>query len=301
LDLALKEVDKATWLWSDLATRRKIQATGINVVPANFYSNVPTIAEIEGSFEYRGRKNPPYPLDVDDEAMRAELRELIKYAGEFQPAQLSEEMRRAGHEWDGTLFSYSDAMAYYCYLRKLKPRTLIEFGSGFSTMVALQAIRKNGGTRVICVEPYPRDFLRESSDIELLGKPAQEISADFLNDTLRDGDVIFIDSTHTVKSGSDCLHLYLRLLPKLRRNVQVHVHDIYLPFALPMNWLLHKQCFWTEQYLLLALLLDNPRARIRYGAAYHDWRNKDLMEEFMGGKGETLGSSFWFEYRGIGA
>ena len=297
LDWALQEVSLQTWLWSDLDTRRKMQARGINVVPANFYCDLPTIAEIEASFEYQDKQHPPYALQVDDAALRQELQELSVYAAEFEPAKLSEELLQSGIQWGGTMFPYIDAMAYYCYLRKLKPKTVVEFGSGFSSQVALQAIKKNGGGRLVCVEPFPRDFLRKHPDIELIEKPAQAIDAGFMHGVLGDGDVMFIDSTHTVKSGSDCLHLYLRLLPAIQRRIHVHVHDIYLPFALPKNWLLQRQIFWTEQYLLLALLQDNPRASIRYGAAYHRWRNPELLESFMAGKGEIIGGSFWFEYR----
>ncbi|HSN17067.1 MAG TPA: class I SAM-dependent methyltransferase [Gammaproteobacteria bacterium] len=297
LDWALQQVKPRAWLWSDLDTRRRVQAMGINVVPAHFYCDVPTIAEIEGSFEYQDQDEPPYTLNVDDAELRRELEALSAYAAEFEPAKLSEELRQRGDPWDGKMFGYADAMAYYCYLRKLKPRTLVEVGSGFSTQVALQALRNNGGGQVICIEPFPRQTLREQQGIELVQKPAQAIDAAFLNGVLADGDVVFIDSTHTVKSGSDCLHLYLRLLPALQRRVHVHVHDIYLPFGLPKDWLLHKQTFWTEQYLLLAMLQDNPRATIRYGSYYHRWRNRELFERFMGGKGEAFGSSFWFEYR----
>jgi hypothetical protein len=45
-------------------------------------------------------------------------------------------------------------------------------------------------------------------------------------------------------------------------------------------------------------LQDNPKARICYGASYHAWRNPELLQELMGGTPESLGSSFWFEYRG---
>jgi len=299
LAVALRDVPLDTWLWSDVETRRRMQKRGINVVPANFYSDVPTIAELENSFEYQGRDRPPYPLPVDEAALRRELESLLPFAKEFSPPSSSEGMPDGErYTWDRKLFTYCDAMAYYCYVRKLKPRTVLEFGSGYSTLVAIEAAKANGGAKIVCVEPFPREFLKHKQEIELKVQTAQSISAEYLNDTLQDGDLLFIDSTHTVKAGSDCLHLYLRLLPKLRRDVTVHVHDIYLPFAMPKDWMLRRQTYWTEQYLLMAMLQDNPKVRILCPLTHNEWRHRDLLEQLMGGKYQVGGRSFWFEYRG---
>ncbi|HEY1774500.1 MAG TPA: class I SAM-dependent methyltransferase [Gammaproteobacteria bacterium] len=296
LDQALDDVPLRTWLWSDLATRRRIQARGMNPVPVSFYSNTPSIADIEGSFEYADVETPPYPLDLDEAELRAELGSLMPFAAEFSPPKA--DPGRGAYFWDNGLFTGADAMAYYCYLRRLKPRTVIEIGSGFSSLVARAALAANGSGRLICVEPFPRDFLKGQADIELIAKPVQALDADFFNGRLTDGDVLFIDSTHTVKSGSDCLHIYLRLLPRLKHRLHVHVHDVVLPFALPKEWLLHKQIHWTEQYLLLAFLLDNPKARILFGSHYNHRYNREAMDGLMGDKAESDGASFWFEYRG---
>ena len=296
LDLALKRIPLKTWLWSDLEVRRRIQARGINPVPTSFYSNTPSIVDIESSFEYAQPNEPSYALPLDEATLRSELQSLLPFAAEFTPPATDPGQGR--YFWQNGLFSGADAMAYYCYLRKLKPKTVLEIGSGFSTLVARAALAASGGGKLICVEPYPRDFLKDQPDIELIAKPAQVLGAEFFNARLADGDVLFIDSTHTVKTGSDCLHIYLRLLPQLRRRLHVHVHDIHLPFGMPQEYLLHKQIHWTEQYLLLALLLDNPKARILYGSVYNHWRNRELLEELMTGKSPAHGASFWFEYNG---
>jgi hypothetical protein len=296
LAMALKRIPLKTWLWSDLETRKFIQSHGINVVPTTFYSNAPSIEEIDSSFEYRHEGQPAYDLPLDEALLCAELESLRPFAQEFAPPDADPGDGR--YFWSNGLFGAADAMAYYCYLRKLKPRTVLEIGSGFSTLVARAALAANGSGQLVCVEPYPRDFLKDQPDIELIAKPVQVLDADFFNARLADGDVLFIDSTHTVKTGSDCLHIYLRLLPQLKRRLHVHVHDIHLPFGMPQSVMLHKQVHWTEQYLLLALLLDNPKTRILFSSVYNHWRNLTLMEEFMGGKAEANGASFWFEYRG---
>jgi hypothetical protein len=274
-------------VWADPATREQFQRDGVNVLPINFYSNSPSIEEIRDSFEYR--EHAPY-LDerlFDGARMTALLTELQPFADEFAPD---------AEFWNNSQFSFSDAMAYYCFIRNYRPQTIVEVGSGFSTLVALEAVKRNGSGRIICVEPYPRDFLL-NANVDLVQQPAQSITLVQLDDWLSsDGDFLFIDSTHTVKTGSDCLHLYLRLLPKLRYRVLVHAHDIFLPFGMPQEWLLHKQIFWTEQYLLLALLTDNPRERVLFGSAYLQAFHTDVLTRWMGGKAAAGGGSFWFEY-----
>jgi hypothetical protein len=286
-------------IWSEPSVRRRIQEYGANVTPINFYSNTPSFKEIDSSFEYIGPQ-PPYLSDslFDSALLIQTLNELMEYSFEFNPVVEGDEKVCDSYFWRNGQFGYSDATSYYCFVRKLKPRTIVEIGSGFSTLIAIEAVKKNETGQVICVEPFPRPFLERSSDIRLVRKTAQEIDSDYLNETLQDGDILFIDSTHTVKTGSDCLHIYLRLLPNIKRNIYVHVHDVFLPFGMPKEWLMANQIFWTEQYLLLALLLDNPKARVLFGSAYHSFFNKELLERLMNNRYPSGGGSFWFEYEG---
>lgn len=191
-------------------------------------------------------------------------------------------------------------MAYYAYIKRIRPKTVLEIGSGFSSLIALDALRKNGSGKLICIEPFPRPFITKlgsEGGLELQRLRAQDVTAAMLNSLLEDGDILFIDSTHTVKTGSDCLHIYLRLLPQINKKILVHAHDIFLPFGMPQKWLIEHQIYWTEQYLLLALLIDNPRAKLLFGSAFHKHFNADLLSQFMRGRAGG-GGSFWFEYDG---
>ncbi|MGZ7079304.1 MAG: class I SAM-dependent methyltransferase [Thermoanaerobaculia bacterium] len=232
-----------------------------------------------------------------DEVLRDTLEKLIPFAGEFSPPADGDEERGERFFWHNSQFTFSDALAYYCFIRWARPATIVEIGGGFSTLVAEEAVARNGAGAIHVIDPFPRSFLRRSG-VQLHIRNAQDISADFLNDLLRDGDILFIDSTHTVKTGSDCLHIYLRLLPAIRRRVLVHVHDVFLPFGVPQEWLLDKQIFWTEQYLLMAFLLDNPKASVLFGSAWHAHANRPQLERLMDGKSDAAGGSLWFEYRG---
>jgi Methyltransferase domain len=287
-------------LWANRETRREAQKHGVNVIPSNFYSSIPSIEEIENSYEYTEQR-PPY-LDTGvfkADVMQNWLEELTICAQDFNPPmEGNEETCENGFFWKNSQFSYSDAMAYYAFLRRLKPRKVIEIGGGFSSLIAADALGENGSGSLTCIEPYPRPFLLDRHDIDLKRIRAQDINADHLNDMFVNGDVLFIDSTHTVKTGSDCLHIYLRLLPNIRRNIFIHIHDIFLPFGLPQEWLLDSQIHWTEQYLLLAWLHDNPRTSILFGSAYHNHFNSDLLAKFMHGRFPHGGASLWLEYHG---
>lgn len=269
--------------------------------PEDFYRSIPSRAEIESSFEYRGTE-PPFADDrlFDHPRMAALLDELVEFAGEFAPPAEGDPQRCRRFFWNNGQFGFSDAMAYYGMVRRFRPGTILEVGSGFSTLIAAEALARNGGGRLVCVEPYPRPFLETLPGIELVRERAQDLDLDFFRRRLADGDMLVIDSTHTVKTGSDCVHLYLRVLPRLGRDLLVHAHDVFLPHPMPKEWLLEQRLFWTEQYLLLALFTDSPRVEILYGSAYHNNNpaSRPALERLMGGKAPTGGGSLWFRYRG---
>jgi hypothetical protein len=293
--LRFVSVHKSEILW-DPEVREVFERNGIATTPAGFYYPVPTAEEIERSFEYRDPEPFDDPRVFDNERLRGWLERLVPYAAEFDPPAETNLEQPASYAWsvENDIFGFSDAIAYYCMLRLLRPRRVVEVGSGFSTLVALEALERNGGGELICVEPYPKDFLQERP-VRLVTAPVQSLPVWWFDSTLRDGDVLFIDSTHTVKTGSDCVYLYLQVLPQLQRTLTVHVHDIFLPAAAPKEWLLNHRLFWGEQYLLYALLLDNRRARVVYGSAVNADRNRELMEQMTAGKTLIGGGSLWFE------
>ena len=289
-------------VWGDRSDRERMQDHGLNLIPANFYSSIPSISETLNSYEYTDA-TPPY-LDnriFDQEKLLEELSSLIPFSADFDPPELGDEENCREFFWGNSQFSYSDAMSYYAYVRRIKPKTIVEIGSGFSSLIAIEALRENGTGELKCIEPFPRPFitsLGNESALDLYVVKAQDISAETLNSMLNDGDILFIDSTHTVKTGSDCLHIYLRLLPNITKKIYIHVHDIFLPFGLPQKWLLDSQIHWTEQYLLMAWMIDNPRVSVLFGSAYHERFNRDLLDSLMRRRFISGGGSFWVKYDG---
>ncbi|NJN30195.1 MAG: class I SAM-dependent methyltransferase [Synechococcales cyanobacterium RM1_1_8] len=163
-------------------------------------------------------------------------------------------------------------MAYYCIIRMLKPEQIIEVGSGFSTLVAEEAILKNGFGKIVLIEPFPMQFLKSLSTVDrIVEKFVQDIPITKLVDLIEQGNIWFIDSTHTVKHGSDCLYMYLKAMPEIKKEMMIHSHDIFLPFSFSEIQLIDKNITWTEQHLLYAYLLDNPHAQVVFSSTYSHW------------------------------
>ncbi len=280
-------------LYSPSTIRRLLQENfGVTITRADFYAEIPTVADLERAFAAPSllKLDGIFP---DNAVMLEELDRLMTVSQEFDPPVRSSKLGEFA--WEGGQFSYSDAMAYYTMIRTRKPRTILEIGSGWSTSIAKLACAKNGMGRIVCIEPYPSPFLEAIEGIEVIRRRAQDVETEFVNDLLRDGDILFIDSTHTVRHDSDCLHIYLRILPAVAANITVHVHDIYLPETLSLIQMRDHQLFWNEQYLLYTYLRTNPRTRTIYGSRYHWLRNQERLVQFMNKRYGSGGGSLWFQ------
>ena len=223
------------------------------------------------------------------------LREHIpKFRDEYEQLPISSPGKERGFYVNNTLFGGVDALVAYCMVRHFKPRTIIEVGSGFSSLVLGQAAERNKRAGLICIEPFPREFLREgfSGLRSLIEKKVQDIGLEFFSQ-LESDDILFIDSSHTVKIGSDVNYLFLEVLPRLRPGVIVHVHDIFLPFEYRRDWVLDELRFWSEQYLLQAFLQFNSEFEVLMANSYlnHYYQN-DLRVAFPA-LGSWESGSFW--------
>lgn len=296
-DLLIKLAKKV--LWADLETRELIQQHKLNITPANFYSNIPSVAEVRESFEYRDaeQQTGSYFSETIFSRERTEnfLTDLYQYAKEFDPPLDKPTNNDRSFYWNNSSFSYMDAMSYYCIIRHFKPKRILEIGAGNSTLVANQALEANGLGDLVLIEPYPPEYLK---NLELVSKTYKKIIQDFelknLVSIVEEADILFIDSTHTVKVGSDCLFIYLKLMPEITKKMLVHAHDIALPYAQPKSKI-KNHIYWTEQYLLYAYLLDNPKARALAGSYFSQRKFPEISKELMGGKYADGGGSFWFE------
>lgn len=163
-------------------------------------------------------------------------------------------------------FESGDAEYWYQLIRFIKPKNIIEVGSGNSTLMAMKAIRKNNQQNPyckcnhICIEPYENPWL-EKTGASIIRKKVEDIDPIIFSE-LEDNDIVFIDSSHIIRPQGDVLYEYLELLPTLNKGVIVHVHDIFSPRNYLKQWLEGDVRFWNEQYLLEAFLSYNCNWKI---------------------------------------
>jgi hypothetical protein len=201
--------------------------------------------------------------------------------------------------WKNTQFSHFDAVLYYSMIRHLEPKRVVEIGGGFSTLLASAAVRRNGSTRIRCVEPYPRPFLERGLQRVDLIRQAVDAVPLALFDELEEGDILFYDGTHISKTGSDVNHVLLRIFPLLRKGVWIHVHDIYLPFEYPRAWSDEHLLYWNEQYVLAALISNSRKFEVVAGSYFLQRTAQAELQKMMPDIPGVYpgGASFWMRVR----
>lgn len=249
---------------------------GYHIRPIHYYEPLPDFRSITSEQLNRRREFPS--IDFRWEQQLRLLNELADYSAELQ--QIDD--------------SYFDAV-YYSLIRHLRPKRIVEIGSGYSTRVADQALRHNGEGRLTCIEPHPDERLNGLRlKVDLIQKRVEEIDVEFFS-CLDANDVLFIDSSHTVKFGSDVCYEFLEVLPALRPGVWVHVHDIFFPHDYPAEWLLKRRLALNEQYLLEAFLSFNRDFEVALANHWLTLDHQSAVKELW--PTESSSSSFWFYKR----
>jgi Methyltransferase domain len=191
-------------------------------------------------------------------------------------------------------FGPIDAEVLYSIVRFYHPSTIVEVGSGFSTRVVSHATSDGGlHTRLHSIDPLPRVEVQGYAD-EHLQCGVEELDPSEVARSLKQNDILFIDSSHTVTNGGDVPFLFLEVVPRLAAGVLIHVHDIFLPFDYPQEWIVENGWKWNEQYLVQALLYGSNTLEILWPAHYMWRRHRSELREMISSDAGTFGpSSLW--------
>ncbi len=206
----------------------------------------------------------------------------------------------AGFYTQNSQFSWLDARTLFVFLRHLKPGRVIEVGSGYSSLLMADVNQRYllGAMKLTCIEPYPRAFLKKGLPgiHSVLEKKVQEVPLDFFAQ-LEPGDILFIDSSHVAKTGSDVNYLYLQVLPELKPGVHIHIHDVFLPLEYPRDWVMGENRSWNEQYLVHALLMYSHGFRVSFGSSYAKYAFPDQVAKALAFPDARAfgGGSLWLE------
>jgi predicted O-methyltransferase YrrM len=197
-------------------------------------------------------------------------------------------------------FSYGDAIVLYSMLRHCRPKRIIEIGSGFSSAVMLDTndLFLSKGMALTFVEPFPERLFSLLSDED---RRRHQIIVDFVQDVplerfaaLEANDILFIDSSHVAKVGSDVVHLVTHILPRLNSGVIVHFHDVFWPFEYPEEWI-RDGIAWNESYILKAFLQFNAKFEILLFNSYLANHHRDAVGQKLPLFLKGMGGSLWIE------
>jgi predicted O-methyltransferase YrrM len=201
-------------------------------------------------------------------------------------------------------FGAADGLFLHLMVRLARPRRAIEVGSGFSTLVMMDTNEQffDGGIRLTFIEPNPERLLSrlrpgDEQRADIIEQPVQDADPSLFRQ-LGAGDILFIDSSHVAKVGSDVNYLLFSVLPQLAPGVLVHFHDVPYPFEYPEDWIRYGFA-WNEAYMLRAFLQYNSEFRVRLWNSYVARRHRDFLNTRMplcaGGLDFGVGGSLWLE------
>ena len=273
---------------------------GFHVTPARFNQPIPDTQSLPETLW--SRPSELVGIQMNEAAQLNLLESFSKFREEYRQFLTGKTQEQNEFYLGNGLFDGVDALVAYCMIRHFQPRLIIEVGSGFSSLVLGRATEKNNNSGLICIEPFPREFLRDGFPglQSLIEKKVQDIDLEFFSQ-LGSGDILFIDSSHTVKIGSDVNYLFLEVLPRLNPGVIVHVHDIFLPFEYRRDWVLDEFRFWTEQYLLQAFLTFNSEFEVLLTNYYLSRFHQENLRAAFPDLPRWIGGSFWMRRKPFAA
>lgn len=266
--------------------------------PGHYYSPIPSRKEVEEYCAGLPHVDGVRDVDLHRDEQRLLLEQFAKFYSEMPHLTGGNDTLR--YSFDQGWFCHSDAIMLYSFIRHFQPRRIVEIGSGHSSAMILDTLEKFGGaeTEVTFIDPHPerlesilREGDRDKVKVKIIPKRVQDVDVDLFQQLTRD-DLLFIDSSHVLKVGSDLQHILFKIVPFLPVGVHMHFHDIFYPFEYPVEWLKFGR-YWNELYMIRAFLAGN---RVWQVTMFNEFVNKEfgaLLEEKMPACREDFGSSLY--------
>jgi len=258
---------------------------GIHVLPVHYYTPIPDTRLV-------CRQNILWSKELSLDSIKLNIEENISFLETvclpFQQEYFlfSKEKTNNSSQYylSNGSFGFVSGQVHYSIIRHFKPKKIIEVGSGYSTLVSLEALKKNNkegsSFEFFAIEPYPPKYLTDAVGVNIIKKKVEEMDVQFFQ-TLNENDLLFIDSSHTVKIGGDVNFLILEVLPRLKKGVIVHIHDIQFPYEYFKSYILEQHLFWQEQYLVQAFLMYNNSFKIIWCASYMHHKYPGLLRKYF--------------------
>lgn len=251
--------------------------------PGHFYSPIPNKNEIKAQESLIFNKDKTL-MQID-----LQLNKQISLLRQFESRNidLKNEIHNKFKYYneDNIYYRFHDAVSFFMIALEAKPKRIVEIGSGYSSCFMLDMNENyfNNSINLQFVEPFPEErlnlLLAEGTEFncQIYQNKIQEIPLEFFSE-LEENDILFVDSSHVSKVGSDLNHIIFEILPRLKSGVIIHFHDIHYPFEYPKEWI-YKGFAWNENYVLRAFLMYNSSFEILYMNSYMYWKEKSLYDE----------------------
>lgn len=272
---------------------------GFFIIPNHFYQPIPDFTNLNKKFFENKSDLLGIKTNLNSQ-LKLLQKEFIKFKKEFLEfknySSKIDDQKDPNFYFKNIAFDGVDALVYYCMIRFLKPKKIIEVGSGWSTKIAANAVLKNKDTKLISIEPYPQPILDKGflGLSQLIKKKVEKVPFSKFED-LEANDILFIDSSHTVKIGGDVNYLFFEILPRLKKGVYIHVHDIFFPYDYPRDWVMKEHRFWSEQYLLQAFLVHNNSFEIFYSNSLMGDKYPKEVKKIFSSSPFYKGGSIWLK------
>lgn len=250
--------------------------------PGHFYSAIPNIDN-----NYNKNEAEFINLDYNDKSHQDILSHIRDYLEDFDNAfghkNVKERQEECKYSLLNGVFEWMDARLLHYFLQKNKPKRIIEIGSGNSTLLIYNTkTMYNLNLEIICIEPYPSEYLKKLNEfgkITLIEDKLENVNLAMFS-ILEENDILFIDSSHVLKLGSDVMFYFTKIFPILKKNVLIHIHDIFFPYDYPLDWL-KKGIFWNEQYFLYVFLQHNTKFKIKFCNSYAGYKYQEELKKLQ--------------------
>ncbi len=278
---------------------------GFHLVPHHFYQPIPDFDRIpEHLWEDSGDPlGIAFPLDRMAELLATIVRDFGEELRSF-PVEDPQPGKFHGFYLHNTYFGSVDAEILYGIVRTRRPRRIIEIGSGFSTRLMRSAIERNIADhpahkcKLITVDPFASESLDADASAPwgVMRYPVQALDPDSVRE-LEPRDMLFIDSSHVLCTGSDVAFAFQELIPRIGPGVLVHIHDVFIPGEYPRKWVKTRRTAWNEQYILQALLTCSETYRVYFAGQWMRVRHPNLLGKHITSFHPEFTSpgSFYFE------
>jgi predicted O-methyltransferase YrrM len=265
--------------------------------PGHFYSALPSLEDRKIFLASKSTENEITGIRLNGQKQFELLKKFKEYYDQC-PFQ-DEKGGNFRYYFLNRAYSYTDGLILYCMIREFKPRRIIEVGSGYSSCLMLDTSELYFDDQIdfTFIEPVPEllySLLKQSDrKHKILPVKVQEVDINVFKE-LEANDILFIDSTHISKLGSDVNKVIHEILPILQKGVLVHFHDISWPFEYPAD-LIKKGFAWNEAYLLRAFLEFNESFGILFFSGYLHKHFVAWIRENMPLCQKNGGDNIWIE------